>query len=1254
MQGAPHISADRLSDWACEYATAGDLPWLVRSLVRLTVGPQADVEFSTGKGIYGGDFDGTVASAGRGKVPDGDSVWEVSTCEDFERKANEDYVKRTANPKGRAQHETTYVGVTLRRFSKCKEWAEQRRSEGKWADVRFYDAEVLSEWLDQHAVLRFQLATKLRIESGARSLPDWWINLNSQCTKRAVGDDWMLSGREAEGKLLIARLSGTGKWHAISGVSQSDALAFLYSSVASIEDTGIREDLFCRMLYVSSETVLNGVGATARNALLIPACDLSLNHAGLVDPSNTIIYCGVPDPHEESVALGPIRSGKLADKLKRDGVPFEEIERYTAAARNGFSVLREVLGAPPTPFDLVGIDPRDYGILTALLLANRWSEDQPADLEFLAVLAARNVAEIEGVCTRLLQGEHPLLRRSGRVTFITDDLKAWREAASLAQPSVIERFREACPRALVEDEAAFDKASNVTFMSGLLGRQQTQSHHLKSGLARTLTALSILDLSLGSVGRGKMLADGIVRDCLSELTPQRWSALAPTLSLLAEASPMSFLDALEADLGLPSPAIRSNSEGESSIPFYGSHNEVLWALERLAWHGDLLSRVTSCLGAIDELGTKANSGNSALGSLREIFVPWSPCTDANLVQRIDALEALAAEHPHTYWGLLKSLLPKDHGVSRQTSRPQFRAWGTTILDRSSDEFWDDLSGFNEYAVKEAVEAAGEDAERLAELVSVYARYPLDYMELLLDRLRAVGPNFNVRGRKVVWTTMRETFARHRRHPGFDWSMGDKEAKAFESTMALLEPTDPVTVHLWLFRGWVDFPDDEVDFDYEARTRRVLEARDRAVREIFQSGGDVAVLELAEQSEEPGYVGQSAERIGLWTGAGEDAFLQRFLGSEVRWQSNLARGFAGSRAFRLGADWVLSKLSETNRWSAAQRTAFFFMLPNRSATWEKLEEEVPEVVAAYWQRIAPWSLETTEEAEVLQFGLHFLERGRRADLAHWLWAKTAGQSLDIPVQLIVDTLSALTNSPWTDEEAGKIHGHGLDRLVEILVGDARVDQRLVAKFEFLLMEVMPYGYRPKALAREMEQSTDFFLELLDLAFPEDFDSRNDVTDDERAFAHQVYVAMKSSLALPGRTDLGIDGDYLMRWTKDVREGAAAIDRLRMADYVMGEWFANSPSAEDAWPMVEVCKAIQAAASDTLDNHVVVGHRNARGVTSRSLDAGGDQERTLADKYRAYSRARARYPRVVKILTRLAESYDWEAQRYDERAEMEQDL
>ena len=93
----------------------------------------------------------------------------------------------------------------------------------------------------------------------------------------------------------------------------------------------------------------------------------------------------------------------------------------------------------------------------------------------------------------------------------------------------------------------------------------------------------------------------------------------------------------------------------------------------------------------------------------------------------------------------------------------------------------------------------------------------------------------------------------------------------------------------------------------------------------------------------------------------------------------------------------------------------------------------------------------------------------------------------------------------------------------------------------------------------------------------------------------------------------------------------------------------------WPHEAVRDLIEELASQHIETGMEVEVRNSRGVTSRGMYDGGDQERSLADKYSQWAEAtQARWPRTSAMLRRLAESYERDARRHDIDAERDEDL
>jgi fermentation-respiration switch protein FrsA (DUF1100 family) len=75
------------------------------------------------------------------------------------------------------------------------------------------------------------------------------------------------------------------------------------------------------------------------------------------------------------------------------------------------------------------------------------------------------------------------------------------------------------------------------------------------------------------------------------------------------------------------------------------------------------------------------------------------------------------------------------------------------------------------------------------------------------------------------------------------------------------------------------------------------------------------------------------------------------------------------------------------------------------------------------------------------------------------------------------------------------------------------------------------------------------------------------------------------------------------------------------------------------------------SDRIETGLYIGVVNARGVTCRAHDTGGEPERALAEQHRAWASAlAASAPRAAGVLRRIAENYSSDAKREDDQRDL----
>jgi hypothetical protein len=141
-------------------------------------------------------------------------------------------------------------------------------------------------------------------------------------------------------------------------------------------------------------------------------------------------------------------------------------------------------------------------------------------------------------------------------------------------------------------------------------------------------------------------------------------------------------------------------------------------------------------------------------------------------------------------------------------------------------------------------------------------------------------------------------------------------------------------------------------------------------------------------------------------------------------------------------------------------------------------------------------------------------------------------------------------------------------------------------------------------------------------------------------------------IPGATTGNdVDAASLNSWVTTVRARLAAEGREAIGDQRIGHvlWYAP-PGSDGIHPHEAVREVIEREASSDIDIGFRIEAVNSRGAVFRG--EGGAQERELAAKFRTRSEAlSATSPRTSRIFADLAESYETDARREDERSKDE---
>ena len=283
-------------------------------------------------------------------MPEGTSGWELGVDKNPQRKAEEEYAKRTKDPLGLDRKKTSFVFVTPRKWQKKGEWCRNKTALGDWKEIRVYDSASLEEWLEQAPAVDAWLAGLLgQKPPGLISLDDYWANLQA-LTEPSLTPDVFLASRAAEVKELSGWLDGPPGAMTIEARSPAEAIDF----VAAYGRDPSREDkLAARALIVESREAWRTVAASSDSELLlIPHPSLSVEPemvAEAVRRGHRVLISSSQAPREQVATLRLPRVYRY-DLEKGAGIVRArrgEGREVAREAGGSLTVLKRLLGRYP-------------------------------------------------------------------------------------------------------------------------------------------------------------------------------------------------------------------------------------------------------------------------------------------------------------------------------------------------------------------------------------------------------------------------------------------------------------------------------------------------------------------------------------------------------------------------------------------------------------------------------------------------------------------------------------------------------------------------------------------------------------------------------------------------------------------------------------------------------------------------------------------------------------------------------------------
>lgn len=1219
-----------------------------------------------GDGVAAGDWDGSIRTTeATAWVPEGLSVWELSVNASPNKKADEDYTKRADTPDSTPTGDCTYVEAILRPWTARATWATGKRDEKVWRDVRALGLDDIETWLEAAPITWAWLSEELGLSPyGIRTGQTWWRDWASQ-TNPALTPEVVLAGRTAAARDLEDRLASSGSITTVAGASMEEVCAFIAAVAVNGDEQG-KGHMLARLAFVDDVAAWRQLTASTKPLVLVPRTPELANEI----PTGTMHSFCVPVLAKEGsdVTLPALDATSLAAALTSAGVPdVEKADTLGRLGRRSLTALRRNIAVKAALHRPTWADTTPSRNFRSILLAGSWGDNALGDRSIIETLTCSDYESFREAITGVVDSPtDPLAIRTDGTWHLVSAVDAWMLLVSKLTHDDMQRFETIVEIVLAEGDPALELPRDQRWRASVDGKTRRHTRDLRRGLAQSLALLGMYGgpVTLSGGASGSEFANYLVRELLewasADGTGRAWQSLDDVLPLLAEAGPEAFLDAVAAattgDEPLLATMFQDNADESSLFSGGTPHTNLLWALECLSWWPDYFGRAVGLLARLDEIDPGGRMSNRPAASLAAIYRPWHPDSSVDPDRRIAVLDTLRRRHPDAAWKLECSMLPEAHGTHFPISAPTFRTWKPDKQSVTYGEIWKMTTA----AVERCIEDAGTDAERWATILEHTSAMPPADRERVLTALDAIAdqPEVATDFRDAVWRKLADLIGHHREFPDAAWALPDEELGKLDALANRYQPNSAYLRLVGLFQSWSPYIGSRRLDDYEGFERELERQRLEAVKEIEAEGGFEAITRLARDATVHGSVGIALANVG----SSHDAEVLEWLAIEGSDDlASTAMSYFSVRYTLEGFEFITGLLAQDDLTVDQRARLLLVARDNLPEAWA-LAAEDQELETRYWAAFQPLGLGHDFD-KLDDVADRLIVAGRHADVLHLMsmysHMEKAGPRPEA-ARLIVRALEGLLADQSQSAAARGLQTYDFQHLFAYLEAmREHLEPGELVRLQWSYLPALGYDAKIPALSESLAADPAEFVEMVCTVFrarpkSEDEEGVEDQADGEQpdeSMASNAYRLLNAWDSPPGLVDGVMNAEVLRAWIDRARHLLAERGRTEVGLQQFGQVLGHTaPDPDGTWPGVVVRDLLEELQLEHIETGLYLHIVNSRGITSRGLEDGGDQERKLAANYRAKAEALAdSAPRTAALLRRVAASYDSDARRNEADAE-----
>ena len=1203
------ITAVELNQWADRADAKQVFPELMRRLLANTPGV-TNIDIRSHEGTAAPGWDGIATSKGSPFLPQGELWFEFGTNKDPKRKAQNDYSKRKEDPRN---NEHTFIFATPRNWPGGQNWQEERKSDNHFADVKVIDAYTLEAWLKETPSIHYWISERLgRSPQMVSTLEKWWNSLERKLEEK-IPSEFFSSGRLKECNQLLKYLALENKednYITIISRSKDDILAFIY---ATLKDNSTH---LSRTLIIKDKNTWEHVINTKQNLILIPLFN-ELDSANLELYRHKIIVAtdGEFTTNKNTVAeLSKINRGSSTEVLRKGGFSHEESHRLSGLAHRDINAFFRALSNTIIKKLYWLQDPETVAVIAPLILMGSWEKQIKEDLQLIQDIIGKPIQEVDHLLTRLNNSSDSPFIDSAGAWKLTNALEIAKWVLPHLEHSARTKWQEFIPKILLSSE-----------YSGTL------RHHVAKGLI--LASVSTENLSEDR--KLKYYVDQVVNDLLNKYIEDSEKDLFNKLSTffpeLAEASPEIFINFFELYLTHSLHSVENifRDGYQKGFRISSPHVSLLWAFEKLCWFPDYYTRsvdLLSKLASIDPGGTLQS--NRPLDSLEKVLSRDLLEIAVSNDDKIFNIERILKRYPDIGWKVIIRLWPEVPARNRfiEYHTPLYRYYHKSHVTHS------DKDAYLNELVDITIKNVGCKLNQWVEILPRINSLSNSLQNKIIAKLEelVLSEKWNSEEIYKLWKILDSLITKHERFLTAKWALKTSERNKLRDISQILVQEDDLRYNVKFFNHEPPILEG-LKYGDQNYFEVLRKFQINSIRKIVNK--DIKALDLIiEEADFPNIVGFCLAQVSEFP----EQYALTWLKSNSHNLQKAASEFFRNKINDRGLEWLKSIFSKLNI-EQETKSALIILVPFSRTHWNGIKSLESELVSTYLEKSTYRPVtndDFKEEVDIfLQNGYYWralevldymIQSEQNLDLRHVRKSLLKFISSNFfscrPQETSLNVLNILT---WLEKEYPK---YPYTPFIEFLFFDGS-------------------NYPSNALYQELIDNPIKFTLLFKTAYSEN----NKI---ESKCKSRAVSVLESWSTLPGLNEDGSIGkQYLDKWIFAVRDRLEGYVYSSIGNRYIGRILACSPlGKDDIWPAEEVRDIIESLECPDVEEGILLGRLNQRGVTTRGIYTGGIQERELAQKYRAEAeQITIRYPRTARILHNIAADLESQAHGFDKGAE-----